>query len=373
MTMRVVICGGGVIGASTAYYLSRQSVDTTVIEVAGVANAASGKAGGFLAYDWCAGTPLDALARRSFTLHAQLPDEIGGELEIGWGHRRMSAYSGYLLRGGDARQQRRLRLPWLSDEVIISAQLGAPETTAIVDPGRFTSAMMHAAEGHGARLLTGRITGLVPEGESRMRGVDVEGGAVEADAIVIAMGPWSILAAQWLKLPRVWAQKSHSLIYDTADEVPGEALFLEHTTEQREAVTIEVFPRAGGRTYVTAFASSTPLPVNPSDVKPEPAVLDRIEEVAARVSPALQPSRIVARQACYRPIVQDGLPLIGKVPGLDNVYVATGHNVWGILNAPATGEAMAELIAEGAARSTDLTAFDPIRLPPLDAASLRIG
>jgi glycine/D-amino acid oxidase-like deaminating enzyme len=42
--------------------------------------------------------------------------------------------------------------------------------------------------------------------------------------------------------------------------------------------------------------------------------------------------------------------------------VASGHNVWGILNAPATGEALAELIADGVARSTDLTPFDPI--PP---------
>ena len=62
---------------------------------------------------------------------------------------------------------------------------------------------------------------------------------------------------------------------------------------------------------------------------------------------------------------------MGKVPQLDGAYVATGHNVWGILNAPATGEAMAELIADGVARSTDLTPFDPIRLPPLDPSLLR--
>src|SRR5437773_7643630 len=38
--------------------------------------------------------------------------------------------------------------------------------------------------------------------------------------------------------------------------------------------------------------------------------------------------------------------LIGRVPGVSGAYIATGHSVWGILNAPATGEAMAELIAE---------------------------
>jgi glycine/D-amino acid oxidase-like deaminating enzyme len=370
MAMRVVICGAGVIGASTAYYLSRRGVDVTVVEVAGVANAASGKAGGFLAYDWCAGSPLDALARRSFTLHAQLAEEMGED----WGYRRMSAYAGFVLPEGDLRYRDRPRLPWLSERVVISSRLGTPETTAIVDPDRFTAAMMRAAQSQGARLVGGRVTGLTPRADgATMLGVETEAGTVEADAILIAMGPWSVLAAQWLRLPRVWGEKSHSLIYDTGDEVSAEALFLEYPTEEGRTVTVEVFPRAGGRTYVTAFESSMQLPVEPSDVKPEQGVMNRIEAVAAELSPALQPSRIVKCQACYRPVVKDGLPLIGKVPGLANVYVATGHNVWGILNAPATGEAVAELIVDGAAHSTDLTAFDPGRLPALDPASLRIG
>src|SRR5256885_14039645 len=45
----------------------------TVIERTGLACAASGKAGGFLALDWCDGTPLQSLARRSFAVHAELP------------------------------------------------------------------------------------------------------------------------------------------------------------------------------------------------------------------------------------------------------------------------------------------------------------
>ena len=43
-------------------------------------------------------------------------------------------------------------------------------------------------------------------------------------------------------------------------------------------------------------------------------------------------------------------------------YVATGHGPWGMLNAPATGLALAELIADGAASLVDLRAFDPARL-----------
>src|ERR1700745_2314738 len=94
--MHVLICGGGVIGASVAYFLSRRGIRSTVVERAGVACAASGKSGGFLALDWCGGTPLDELARRSFALHAQLADEIGGD----WGYRRMTTYAGFAARAG---------------------------------------------------------------------------------------------------------------------------------------------------------------------------------------------------------------------------------------------------------------------------------
>ena len=77
--MHVLICGGGVIGASVAYFLSRRGVKTTVIESTGLACAASGKAGGFLARDWCDGTPLQYLARRSFALHAELAESLGND------------------------------------------------------------------------------------------------------------------------------------------------------------------------------------------------------------------------------------------------------------------------------------------------------
>src|SRR5260370_6114304 len=86
--MRVLICGGGVIGASIAYFLSCRGVAATVIERTGLACAASGKAGGFLALDWCDGTPLEPLARRSFALHARLAEEISGD----WGYRHVDTY-----------------------------------------------------------------------------------------------------------------------------------------------------------------------------------------------------------------------------------------------------------------------------------------
>ena len=55
---RIVICGGGAIGAAVAYFTSRRGALPIVIERHAVAGAASGKSGGFLALDWCSGSPL---------------------------------------------------------------------------------------------------------------------------------------------------------------------------------------------------------------------------------------------------------------------------------------------------------------------------
>jgi glycine/D-amino acid oxidase-like deaminating enzyme len=54
---RIAICGGGAIGAAIAYFTARRGAQPIVIERHQVAGAASGKSGGFLALDWCAGTP----------------------------------------------------------------------------------------------------------------------------------------------------------------------------------------------------------------------------------------------------------------------------------------------------------------------------
>ncbi len=365
--MRVVICGGGVIGACTGYFLARRGVEVLIVERTGVANAASGRAGGFLAYDWCAGIPLDALARRSFRLHAQLPGEIKGD----WGYRRMSAYAGFVVPEGDVRREIASKLGWLSEGVIITTRLGTPETTAIVHPGLFTRAVMQAAQNLGAEVRSGAVTGVVRQGQSAVRGVEVNSGVIEADAVVIALGPWSLLAAEWLRLPVVIGQVSPSLVFNTGTDVPAEALFLEYQEETGAVLNVEVFPRADGSTLVTTFSDEVPLPIEPANVTPDQGKIERLEAICERLSPAFTRSKIVARQACFRPVTQDGMPLIGKVPRSEGAYVATGHNVWGILNAPATGEAVAELIVDGVASSTNLAPFNPIRLRPLDPTRLR--
>jgi len=363
--MRVLICGGGVIGASIAYFLSRRGVEATVIERTGLACAASGKSGGFLASNWCDGTPLAPLARRSFVLHARLAEEIDDD----WNYRPLTTYSGFM---GLRRHSGGPGLNWLSAGVSVDQRLGSAETTAQVHPAKFTAAMMRGAQARGSELRLGRVTGVMRRGP-RVAGVEVDGETIEGDAVVIAMGPWSILATQWLPLPAVFGLKGHSLVFDTEAKVPAAALFLEVREAGGQVQTPEVFPRSDGTTYVCAISSESPLPVDPAAVLPDPGAIERLERMCSEMSPILASSKILARQSCYRPVARDGLPLIGRVPGVDGAYVATGHSVWGILNAPATGEAMAELIADSSVHSVDLSPFDPGRSPPFDPARLRQG
>jgi glycine/D-amino acid oxidase-like deaminating enzyme len=243
--MRTLIVAGGVIGTSIAYHLAARGADVIVVERSAIACAASRKSGGFLAMDWCDGTSLMHLARRSFTLHKQLADEHAG------------------------------------------------------------------------------------------------------DAVVIAMGPWAMLAAQWLPLPPVFGLKGHSLVFETGTAIPLEALFLEFVDESGSILSPEVFPRADGTTYVRAISSDSPLPTDPDLVVPDNGAIDRLKALCARISPILASSRILASQACFRRVTEDGLPVIGAIPGVSGAYLATGHSVWGILSAPATGEAVADLILDG--------------------------
>ncbi len=364
--MRVLILGGGVIGTSIAYRLAAKGADVIVIERSAIACAASGKSGGFLAMDWCDRTPLMHLARRSFALHAELAEDLGGD----WDYRRMTTYRGIVGRPS-TRAPRGPWPGWISPDVAISGQLGSASTTAQVQPAAFTAGMMRAAEERGAELRFGRATGLLRRGGDVV-GVDLDGETLEGDAVVIAMGPWSVLAAQWLPLPPVFGLKGHSLIFETGATIPPEALFLEYAEAAGSILSPEIFPRADGTTYVCAISSDSPLPVDPDLVVPDDGAVDRLRALCGRMSPVLGRSRVLASQACYRPVTQDGLPMIGAIPGARGAYVATGHGVWGILNAPATGEAVAELILDGAARTIDLSPFDPARLVALDPGHVAV-
>ncbi len=361
--MNVVICGAGVIGAAIAYYLSLRGVGAVVVERGDIACAASGKSGGFLALDWCDGTPMEALARESFALHAQL----AGELAVDYGYRRMETFQIAASRSADVNRYRRVATPgWLDGNCAVYSTLGNQATTAQLHPERFTRALLNAATARGASLLLGEVTGIELGNEgTKVAGVRVGGELLPADAAVVAMGPWSILASAWLPLPLVAGLKSHSILIRPAERVPAQALFVEFVSDPGDNRSPEIVPRADGEVYVCGISDEQPLPVDPSKVLVRDEACDELHALAGVLSTTLGRGEVLRRQACYRPICEDALPIMGKLPGIAGAYVASGHNCWGMLNAPASGLAMAELIADGSAQSVDLTPFDPARLPTL--------
>ncbi len=354
----VVVCGAGVVGAAVAYFLAQRGVGVTVVERSAVACAASGKSGGFLALDWCDGSALGPLARASFALHAELARALGGD----YGYRRVDTFM-LAARERGARPERRglaAGPDWLDGPGgVVTAVLGSTETTAQLHPARFTAALVAAARARGATLRIGAVDGII-HADGAARGVSVDGEALEADAVVLAAGPWTgRIAGRWL--PPVHGLKGYSVTLD-ASGVPAHALFVDYRAADGRALEPEIFPRPDGEVYICGMADPAPLPESPEEVSVDDGACDVLARAAGRVSTALAAAPIARRQACYRPVTDDGLPLIGRIPGLRGAYVATGHGPWGMLNAPATGVALAELISAGAASSVDLRAFDPARL-----------
>lgn len=77
MQPKIVVCGAGVIGCSVAYHLSLRDAPCTLVDRSGgVAPAASGKAGGFLALDWNDAGSTGPLSRLSFQMHQDLAEKL---------------------------------------------------------------------------------------------------------------------------------------------------------------------------------------------------------------------------------------------------------------------------------------------------------
>eukprot|EP00884_Botryococcus_braunii_P008046 jgi/Botrbrau1/17242/Bobra.0015s0004.2 len=362
----VVICGGGIIGCSIAYYLSLRGIGATVIERESVACAASGKAGGFLALDWNDGSPVGPLARRSFALHQHLADTFGAEAI---GYRRVTTLQVAAAAKGEKRK--RGGPDWLDGKVVSVRPMADESTTAQVHPGKLTRALMEAAEQKGARLLKATVTGLRldPSG-TRIEGVVVGGvDVVPARVCVLALGPWTGRAGRWLpSLPEATALKAHSIVLKPPEPCPPTCLFLSFRPTRGKQSDPEVYPRPDGTVYICGESEYVDVPEDPATITPRQDAISNLQEVGSTVSSRLEAAEVLQAQACFLPLSEDSLPLMGPVPGVEGLYLATGHSCWGILNGPATGEAMAELILDGAAKTVNISRLDPARF-----AKQRVG
>lgn len=369
-----MIVGAGVIGTSIAYHLARLGHPSTIIEQQEIACAASGKSGGFLAKDWCDSTPVRHLARPSFDMHREFSTSLGTDI----GYRSMQAYSVSIVSSNNSTtrlQTRSKKLPqdinWLDGSAqVVGAgrRIGTTDTTAQVHPRLLTHALFENAKTlAGSKVVYGKVEN-VRKGADAPWHISVKGRqgddmVVRADIVVLAMGPWSIHAKNWFpQLPPIMAHKAASLVVKA--RVPPVALFTEYVNAGGRVREPEAYPRID-EVYVCQSAVPEDLPDDPAMINIDKSDAADLKDFASAISSdlehALHEDDNFVAQACNLPTSPDGIPVIGQIPDCEGAYIATGHSCWGILNSPATGKGLAEIIVNGHTSSINLSAFSPAR------------
>ncbi|KAI9673083.1 MAG: hypothetical protein M1829_004397 [Trizodia sp. TS-e1964] len=378
----IIIIGGGIIGSTTAYFLTRHPAydpsihQITLIEATSIASGASGKAGGLLAlwaYPSC-------LVHLSFKLHAELAQEHSGAEK--WGYRtlhcaQISATARPPQKRGDkARAALEARgvpaaIDWVLPHLVTSyEEMGTPETTAQVHPFEFTTAMAELAQEAGVRIVLGSVTavsqrhGAVCSVTYRDK-LSSEEVTLPASTTVLAAGPWS---PTLLPAAPISALRAHSVTIEPARPVSAYALFTEIRTLPSEGhgrgkvVSPEIYPRPKNSVYVCGEGDTlVPLPASTELVECNEARCGDIVDQVALLSDELRDGKVTARQACYLPVVEgpgSSGPLVGET-GVKGLLLAAGHSCWGIQNGPATGKLISEFVFDGRAVSADISSLDP--------------
>ena len=357
----VVIVGGGVAGCATAYYLARAGIRSIIVEPGDLAGHASGFAAGSLAPLEGHGVPgpLSSLSMESFHMHRGLPEELAEASSLDYECRVASQitvaleesaipqmeesfalYSAPSAHGFEARRldpgEARRMEPRLSPKVISALYTRG---SLALDSYKFTLSLAEAARTMGATVLRGTVRGLESAG-GRINKVLLDGNEVSCDAVVLAMGPWSRKAESWLDA------------YIPVDPLKGEIL--------------PGFAHPGllwSMTFLVAAAQCTPNPTGlvwcgttedwrGFDNRSLEATRNNLVQWADTVLPGVGQGELVLHTACLRPVTPDWLPIIGKMPGYENLAVVTGAGKKGILLGPGMGKAAADIIATG---TTDLS------------------
>jgi D-amino-acid dehydrogenase len=183
---------------------------------------------------------------------------------------------------------------------------------------------------------------------ARATGVLTSAGRIEGDAFVIAAGTWSAIVSQFFgfRFP-LQAGKGYSLTLHNPPIALRRPVYLDEAR-----VACSPFDRS--------LRLAGTMELSGLDPAPDFRRIVPLEKAAATYFRRWDAQAARSTWMGMRPVVPDGLPVIGRVPGLDNVYLATAHAMMGITLAPATGVAMADLITEQTPEF-NLTPFDPAR------------
>lgn len=240
------------------------------------------------------------------------------------------------------------RAGMLATEPLLSRQVKAGflvEAEYHVRPESLSAAYAGRLEQLGATLMTGvEVTG-AGFATGRARTVETTRGPIQGEEFLIAAGAWSgpVASCFGVNLP-VQAGKGYSITLTGASTPLRRPLYLGEA-------------RVGCSPFENAIRIAGTMELSGINT-----VLNRrrVEAMRRAVRRYLDfPIADGTEWVGMRPITPDGLPLLGRLPGFDNVYIATGHAMLGVTLAPATAESMANLMTGNPA--PELAPFEPGR------------
>jgi len=405
----VIVIGAGVIGCSIAYHLGRRGISAYVVDRESIAARASGKAWAvftyapaMLAYETCVATPSEDLESGPVDTSLTVP----GESVAHWLHLHSASYDRMpefaielKERGGidieycetpstnlatqkefeeaggtqglldffqkvggvecDWIDAHALREQFPSLNRIYVGGISYP--AGQVEPYKFTLAMAQAAEKLGAEIAQGEVVGFATQGD-KITGVQLaSGNELQADAVVLATGPWIAAGSALLGCPigcRAVFTECLRL------KVPGDLPL--HTLG---AADYWILPKKNGEVIVAKYGPEDFIDRPDFDASLTEEVKLEIVKGVAGILPALEDATIVEHRGdllAMAPTPPYQKPVMGRLPGWQNGYIASRFGGDGVCMSPAVGELMAELIDTGKEPLRARRMFE--RLAP-DAAS----
>jgi glycine oxidase len=367
MKADVIVIGAGVQGCAVAWLLARAGQRVVVLERAIPGAEASSAAGGILSpgVEALEPGPFYALGRASLARYPAFLEALRRDSGLEVGYRRGGTLEVALdddhaqLLAGRAAKIHSAGLPVtvLDDAEVRGLEPGlSPEARGALwfedesslDPRALGRALALAAQSAGATFLTGRVLGIRRE-EGRAAGVAHERGPIDAAAVVLAAGAWSLqVEGHGLPAGAVRPVRGQIAVVDTRPPLLTRVVFSGHGY---------AVPRSDGRILLGSTMEEAGF---------EKAVtaggLRHVLEVGIGIAPAIERAPVVETWSNFRPASPDGEPILGPgaTPGL---LYATGHTRNGILLCPITAEAITACVL-GRPPPVDLAPFSPLRLAP---------
>ena len=379
----IIVIGGGVIGSSITYYLSKMGKKVLMIEKKDNCSGSAGASDGVVGYHTKKPGLQMELAIRSIAMFEELSKELGMDIEYRkdcGGMQPAETKLEWEILSEIVKEQRQsgvdIRMISIEEACKIEPQLNPDlygalysPTSGKVNPIRLTFAYVQAAKRLGAQVLSNTEVTDVLVKMGRVMGVETSKGTYYADQVIDAAGSWAaeIAAMAGVDLP-IRPRKGQLFITEPLGPC------MDVTFQCARYNVIKFKPEAVGDKAVLRMGASLSIEQTENgglvigstrefvgyDRENTLEAMEVTMRRAMRFFPALKDVNIIRAFAGLRPFTPDGIPVIGEVEKLPGFFVAAGHEGDGIALAPITGKLMAELLVQGKS-SYPLEAFSPNR------------